>query len=131
MSFDYRIPPSGSPVRIVATGRIRAVDCVRMVSRIVSDPRCKADSEAIVDLRHAVYRPEDLSDVKMIAGAMEDVSAMLKGRIAIVAEKSTILAAEVLSAYLRKAHGIGIRVFADMAAAKVFCSGVRPAPHKA
>lgn len=131
MSLRYTIPESGDLVRVVGTGLITTRQCMKVLDRIMSDPRHRAESAAVVDLRKAVYKPGNLSEVLDIAKTMHAVRAMLKGRIAIVAERTTILPAEIVSSHLRKVAGIGIRVFADVAAAKAFCRGTRFVPKDA
>jgi hypothetical protein len=121
MSLAYRISPSGDRVRIVGIGEITTDDCIGMVKRVLSNPRRRPNATALIDLRDATYKPQDQAEVIDVAMALATFHSRVKNHIAIVAKQSTIFPAEIFAAYLRKATHLGIRVFADIAAAKAYC----------
>ncbi len=71
MPFSYNISPNGDQVRIVGTGKITANACVGLFERVITDPRRRPDSAALIDLREAVYEPRGQGDVVQIAQAVE------------------------------------------------------------
>lgn len=123
MAFAYRISSSGDQVRIVGTGKITTAQCIRIVDRVMSDPRRHLDATALVDLHKATYKPADLAEVIDIAEELLKFRSGLKATIAIVARRSTLFPSAILSAYLRRAAKVGIRVFVDLAAAEAYCRG--------
>jgi len=123
MSLAYKISPSGEHVRIVGTGGITTNDCIGMVKRVLSNPRRRPNATALIDLRAATYKSHHPAEVIDIAMSLATFHSKIKNHIAIVATQSTIFPAEIFATYLRKVTHLGIRVFADIAAAKAFCSG--------
>jgi hypothetical protein len=126
MGLVYEISPCGRHVRILGPGVITPAECIRMVKKVLADSRCRSDSTALVDLRAATYQAADQTDVIGIAKAFESYPFMLKNHIAILARQSVLFPAEILSAYLRKAMKVGIRVFVELEAAEAYCRGQRP-----
>ncbi len=122
MSLTYEISPAGDRVRIVGKEKMTTRACVRLAERVLTDPRCRADSTALIDLRDAVYEPKDLTEVLDIGREMDKFHSKLKNNIAIVAKRSMLFPAELLCTYIRKATSVGIRVFVDAAAAEEFCA---------
>jgi hypothetical protein len=121
MSFVYKISPSGDEVRIVGKGKITTAQCIGVIERIMSDPRCHLDATAVVDLHKATYEPKDQAEVIAIGRKLAKFHRRLKSHIAIVAQHSTFFPAEMLASYLRKVARVGIKVFADIAAAEAYC----------
>jgi len=123
MSFAYEISPSGAHVRIVGADNITTADCVRLVRSVVSNPRCRPDSTALVDLRAAIYEPRAMEEVISIATTLEMFPSMLGNNIAIVARRATLFYAEIFSAHVRAATRVPIKVFVELDAAVRFCMG--------
>jgi len=121
MSFVYRISPSGNHVEVVGTGRLTTRECIGLVNRILSDPRRHSNATALIDLRDATYRPRSLSDVIKIAQSVGAFHSLLSNNIAIVAQRSTLFLAEILSTAIRKATRVSIKVFVELSAARKFC----------
>ncbi|MEI6564059.1 MAG: hypothetical protein WCO42_07120 [bacterium] len=124
MGFAYEISQSGNHVQVVGTGKITTAECIGLVERVMSDPRHRPDSTALIDLRDAIYEPKDMAEVIQISTALEAFHYVLKDNIAIVARQSTLFPAEIFSTHVREAINIRIRVFVDMDAAEEFCREV-------
>jgi hypothetical protein len=127
MSLAYRISPVGAYVRIVGTGKITTDDCIRLVKRLLHDPRRRPNSTALIDLRNAIYTPDHDAEVIYVGQALKAFHFTLRNKVAIVAKQSMIFPAEILSTYVRKVTHLGIMVFADLGAARAFCRGKRQA----
>jgi len=123
MGFSYTISLSGNHIQIVGIGEITTLDCIEEIERVMSDPRCRPDSTALIDLRDATYKPRTQEEVIHIAEVLEMFSSMMQNNIAIVARRATLFPAEILSSHVRKAIDVKIRVFVDLAAAEAFCRG--------
>ena len=121
MAIDYRILHDGNHVQIVGTDDISPGEFIGLVKALTSDPCRQPESTALIDLRKATYAPVDNEKVIQIALVLEAYPALLRNRIAIVARKSTLFAAEVFSAHVRAVANVEIRVFVDFKAAEVFC----------
>ena len=123
MSLAYEISPSGDQVRVVGKGRMTADDFVDVIEHVIADPRNRPDSSALVDLRNATYKADNLVDVICIAKALETFHFVLQNKIAIVAKQSLLFPAEVVATHVRKTAHVAIRVFVDLAAAEAFLQG--------
>jgi len=121
MSLTYRISSSGDQVRVVGKGHVDTTQCIRLVERVMADPRCHSAATALVDLHNATYEPDDLAEIIDIGKELVKFQARLKNHIAIVARQSTLFPAAILSHYLRKTVRTGIKVFVDLAAAEAYC----------
>lgn len=128
MAIFYEISRSGDHIKIVGTGEITTADCIRIIECVMSDPRCRPDSTALIDLSDATYAPSDRREVIHIAEALKMFSFMMKNNIAIVARRATLFPAEILSSHIRRAINVRMRVFVDLAAAEAFC-GMPITPH--
>ena len=120
MALAYEISPSGDQVRVVGTGGLTTADCIGLVRRVMTDPRNRPESAALIDLRKATYQAEDMAEVVDIAKALEAFHSLLKNNIAIVAERSLLLPAEILATHVKIATNTAIKVFVDVAAAEAF-----------
>ena len=127
MSFDYTIAPSSGHVKVIGTGAITTSDCIQIIDRVMSDPRCCPDSTGLIDLRNAIYHPDDEAEIINIAKEMESFQAKLHNKIAVVARRATLLTAELFSVHVRTTTNVHIRVFTDFSAAEAFC-GVASTP---
>lgn len=123
MSFVYQISPSGDHVHVVGTGKITTDNCIRIVGRVLSDPRCLPDSTALIDLSEAVYSYKNEQEVIRIAKALEEGKDLLKNRIAIVAKHATLFPVEIFSLYMREITHINVRVFLSLTSAMDYCKG--------
>jgi hypothetical protein len=123
MSFDYQISPSGDHVSVVGTGKITTDSCIRIIGNILSDPRCRPDSTALIDLSDAVYSYNDEQEVIRVAKALEAGKDLLKNRIAIVAKQATLFPVEIFSLYMREISHINVRVFLSLTSAMDYCKG--------
>ena len=123
MALCYDITPSGNQVRILGTGALTTAEFIAMIERLCSDPRCRSDSTALVDLRNASYKPEDDAEIIDIARALGAFRSVLKSNIAIVTKQSTLFLAELFSLHVRDSTNAEVRVFADISAAEAFCRG--------
>jgi hypothetical protein len=85
MALAYEITPSGDHVQIVGCGVITTAECIGIVKHVMTDPRHRADSTALIDLRDVVYAPNDMADIIDIAQAVEAFRSLIKNKIAIVA----------------------------------------------
>ena len=122
MALAYEISPAGEYVRVIGSGEITTVECIRMAKRILFDSRRRPDSAALVDLRNATYAPKDQTEIIHIAKAVEMFQFMLRNNIAIVVNQPLIFPTEILATYIRKVTHLGIRVFVDLAAAMDYCT---------
>lgn len=123
MAFTYEISPSGNHLQIVGTGKITTIDCIGLVERVMSDPRCRPDSTALIDLRDVTYEHKDKAEVIQISTALKVFHSMLRNNIAIIANRATLFPAEILSTHVREATNVRIRVFVDIEAAEAFLQG--------
>jgi len=121
MEFVYQISPSGNHIQVVGRGEISVKDCIEIFERVLADPRCSPDSTALIDLSDAVYTAKNEKAVIRIAKALEEGKDILKNRIAIVAKRSTLFAAEILALHIRQATNVEIRVFTDLSSAMNYC----------
>jgi hypothetical protein len=121
MAYTYKISPRGEHVQIVGIGEVNTAECIDIITRVITDPCCRSDSTAIIDLRDAVYVAKDRSEVIQIASTMEACVAFLRSNIAIVASRGTLFPAELLARHVREAAKVNIRVFVDLDAAEAFC----------
>ena len=121
MSLNYVISPSGNYVQIVGIGRITTRDCVGLAKHIVADIHRHSDATALVDLRDAYYRPNNLGEIGEIVKAVKAFHSGIHSKIAIVAKRSTLFIAELFSTTIRKTTPVSIKVFVDVAAAETFC----------
>ena len=120
MSLEYRILQPENHVRIVGSGNITPDELTCVINQVMADPRCSPESTALIDLRNATYRSDSIHKTIMVAKAVESFPDMLKGKIAIVAARSTLLVAEIISLHMRTVADVGIRVFLDIDAAEEF-----------
>ena len=130
MELVYQISPSGNHIQVVGKGKITTNDCIGIIERVLSDPRCRSDSTALIDLSDAVYTYKDEKEVIRIAKALVAGKALLKNRIAIVAKQVTLFPAEILSLYMREFTHIKIRVFINLTSAIDYCKGGRSSTAK-
>ena len=121
MPLIYRISPSGHHVRIVGTGTLTTRDCITLIRRVLSDTHRAPDASAFVDLRDATYNPMNLEDVITIAREVRAFHSRIRNNVAIVARRSTLFLAELLSEAIRKTFDLSIRVFVDASAARAYC----------
>lgn len=88
----------------------------------MTDPRCRPDSTALINLSEASYEPGDQAEVFRIASSLETFHSMMQNNIAIVANHAMLFVAEILSSHIRKTLNVKIRVFVDLDAAQAFCN---------
>lgn len=131
MAFVYEISRSGNHVKVVGTGKITIANCIRIIRSVLSDPRYRSNSTALIDLNDAVFTYRDKDEVIKIAKTLEAVQALLTNRIAIVAKRSTLFPSEIFSLYIRQATHIKIRVFMTRTSAMAYCRKGRCATGKA
>lgn len=121
MAFTYEISPSGDHVHVIGTGDVTTDNCIGIIERVLSDPRCRPDSTALIDLSDAVYKHGNDAEAVRIAKALEAFEPMLQNNIAVVAKKGTLFPAEIFCLHVRQAKQIRIRVFTELAAAEAYC----------
>lgn len=121
MVLSYKIMHPDNQIRVVGSGNITSDDLIKIIRDIMNDPRCSPESAALIDLRAAAYIHENSEQVVDVALTLESFPGMLKNNIAIVATRSTLLAAEVIATHIRNASDVNIRVFVDLPAAEAFC----------
>ena len=107
----------------MATAPITTANCMGVIERVMSDPRCRPDATALIDLSGATGLPVDRGDIIQIANAVEAFHSRMGNRIAIVAKRAMLFPAEIFSLHVREAVHVGIRVFVDPSAAEDFCRG--------
>ncbi|MEI8139224.1 MAG: hypothetical protein WCI03_05075 [bacterium] len=129
MAYTYKISRAGEHIQIVGSGEVDTADCIDIITRVITDPCCRSDSTAIIDLRNAVYLTKDRSEVMQIAHTLEACVAFLKNNIAIVASRGTLFSAELLARHVRDVAHAKIRVFVDLNAAEAFCREGTPLCH--
>ncbi len=121
MSLTYTINESGTHLTVTGTGKVTAGHCMSLLKDILKNPRCMPDQTALIDMRKATVQGIETSEILAIAKLMEACSGLFKNHIAIVARSSDLLSAELLSAHVRNAGSIPLRVFVDHAAALDYC----------
>ena len=123
MSLTYQIDVAANHVQVVGKGRVTVESCIKMIKRILADPRCNPRQTALLDLRQATFFSRKDGDILDVARQIESVDAMFRGDVAIVARSTTLFVAELLAfhVHVRVAKHIRIRVFLDLAAALAFC----------
>lgn len=122
MSLIYTVDTRAKLVTIVGTGKVTATDLLSLIRRIAVDPAYLPNLPALVDMRKAVFESRRRGDILDVARRIEETEAFLKSHIAIVARAATLLTAELMSAHIRAAKHISIRVFLDISAAMNFCA---------
>lgn len=121
MAFEYKMSKDGEHITVVGKGELTIEDGIKILKIILKDPLCNPDQTALIDLRKASFPNIEGNKILTLANMIEDFEFMFKNHIAIVAQSSTLLAAELLSFHVRTAKNISIRVFVDGAAALEYC----------
>jgi hypothetical protein len=121
MAFEYKLSKDGGHVTVVGKGELTVDDSIKLLKIILKDPKCSPDQTALIDLRKATFPNIEGNKILTLANLIEDFEFMFKNNIAIIAQSSTLLAAELLSFHVRTAKNISIRVFLDGAAALEYC----------
>lgn len=121
MSLTYQIDVAANHVQVVGKGRVTVENCIKMIKRILADPRCNPKQTALLDFRQATFFSRRDGDILDVARQIESVDDMFRGNVAIVARSTTLFVAELLAFHVRVAKHIRIRVFLDLAAAMAFC----------
>ena len=106
---------------VVAKGIVTTTDCIKVITRVLADPLRHTIATGLVDLRKAVYRHGDEAEVVRIARVLKAQRSIIRGNVAIVAQRGTLFPAEIFSLHVRDMTDIRIRVFTDLAAAEAFC----------
>ena len=121
MALAYKMSRNGKHITVLGKGELTIEDGIKILKIILKDPQCSPDQTALIDLRRASFPNLEGGKLLALANLIEDFEFMFKNHIAIVAQSSTLLAAELLSFHVRTAKNISIRVFVDGAAAREFC----------
>ena len=106
---------------MVGRGAATTQQCIEAVHRITSDPLCRPEFTALLDLTELEYRPEDEGEIVEVAEAFEALETRFLGNVAIVARGCLLFTAELLAAHVRDTGKMNIRVFLDTTSAESFC----------
>jgi hypothetical protein len=121
MSLTYTINESGNHLTVVGTGKVTSARCIELLKKILQDPRCRPDQTALLDMRRAIFQSLESEGIIALAKLIEEFSDVFRKPVAIVAQSTALLSAELLSTHVRNAKNISIRVFVDYNAAMDYC----------
>jgi hypothetical protein len=121
MSLTYTINESGNHLTVIGTGKVTSENCIDLLKVILQDPRCLPEQTALLDMRKATFPGLESAGIIALAKLIEEFSDVFKMHVAIVAQSTALLSAELLSTHVRNAKDINIRVFVDVDAALDYC----------